>query len=258
MEAVQKRTPSVGLKKFLSSRRGAWTLAVASALLAGLVLLVFLNRYKESVNADVAPAPVLVADRLIPKGTSGSVVISEKLFRPAAVAEQDLKIGAVSDAVAMKGRVATREILPGQQITATDFADLADGIRSNIAQTQRAIQISINGAQGLAGNLRAGDRVDVLASPSAAPTAGQPAGRPEMGVMMRNVLVLASGTSDIIFQATDKQAAQLAFAATNGKLWLMLRPPVGAKDSKPFVITQESLLLRGTPVEVTTDGGGQP
>jgi Flp pilus assembly protein CpaB len=61
----------------------------------------------------------------------------------------------------------------------------------------------------------------------------------------------------IIFQATDRQAAQLAFATSNGKLYLLLRPPVGAKDSKSLTVTQESLL----PVEVTakiekTEDGG--
>lgn len=266
MEATQRKvTPTDGLKKFLATRRGAWTLAIASAALAGLVLMVFLNRYRDSVNEGVAPAPVLVADSLIPRGTDGDLVISGKLFKPGAIPEQDLKVGAVTDAVAMKGRVATRDILPGQQITTADFSEVGDGIRSKIAKTQRAIQVNIAGAEGLIGTLRAGDHVDVLSGNASGngPQAGAGlGGRPTVSMLMRDILVLAapppgSTGGSIIFQATDRQAAQLAFATTNGKLYLLLRPPVGAKDSKPLTVTQESLL----PVEVTatvkeTEDGG--
>jgi Flp pilus assembly protein CpaB len=265
MEATQRKvTPTDGLKKFLATRRGAWTLAIASAALAGLVLMVFLNRYRDSVNEGVAPAPVLVADRLIPRGTDGDLVISGRFFKPGAVPEQDLKVGAVTDAVAMKGRVATRDILPGQQITSTDFSELGDRIRSKIARTQRAIQVNVAGAEGLIGTVRPGDHVDVLTSNTGGvgPQAAAGTGRPTVSMLMRDILVLAAPPpgatgGSLIFQATDRQAAQLAFATTNGKLYLLLRPPVGAKDSKELTVTQESLL----PLEVTatvkqTEDGG--
>ena len=195
MEATQRKVaPTEGLKKFLATRRGAWTLAVASAALAGLVLMVFLNRYRDSVNEGVAPAPVLVADRLIPRGTDGDLVISGRFFKPGAVPEQDLKVGAVTDAVAMQGRVATRDILPGQQITSTDFSQLGDRIRSKIARTQRAIQVNVAGAEGLIGTVRPGDHVDVLTSNTGGVglQAAASAGRPTVSMLMRDILVLAA------------------------------------------------------------------
>ena len=264
MEAVQRRMPSEGLKKFLSSRRGAWTLAIASAALAGIVLLVFLNRYKESVNADVAPAPVLVADRLIPKGTAGDVVISGKLFRPAALAEQDLRPGAVSDAVAMQGRVATRDILPGQQITATDFTDF--GGRHPRQAGQDAAGDPDPGRRA-----RGPDRHHPRRRPGRHPRQQQ---RRESGCGRQRIRARLDGDADarrvvlaapaagattggLIFQVTDRQAAQLAFAASNGKIWLLLRPPVGAKDSKPLTVTPDTL-LDGKSVEVTADYEATP
>src|SRR5215208_6483681 len=83
--APKKRSAADGFKQFVSTRRGAYTIAAVAATLAGLVLLVFINQYKDDVNAGLAPAPVLVADRVIPRGTAGSEVITGKLFKPSAI-----------------------------------------------------------------------------------------------------------------------------------------------------------------------------
>src|SRR5688500_12125970 len=93
--AAKKRSGADSFKQFVSTRRGAYAVAAATAALAGLVLLVFIDQYKEDVNAGLAPAPVLIADRLIPRGTAASEVISNKLFRPGTVAEENIRPGAV-------------------------------------------------------------------------------------------------------------------------------------------------------------------
>ncbi len=61
----------------------------------------------------------------------------------------------------------------------------------------------------------------------------------------------------MILETTDQQGARLAFAADNAKLWFLLRPPVGATDSKPTSVSQDSLKqfeLTVTSKE-TEDGG---
>ena len=248
MEAVQTR-PSEALKKWLSTRRGTWTLAGVSAALAALILLVYLNQYKSDVNAAVAPAPVLVADRFIPQGTSGTEVATEKLFRPAAVAEQDRRAGAISDASAIAGKVAARPILPGQQITATDFSAVGDPIRSRIQGIERAVQIPMDKIRGLGGVVKVGDRIDILATFNAVNN-GNGVGTPALQPLMRNVRVMTVGAGSIILQLADRDAAKLAYAADNAKLWFLLRPPVGAKDSKATPVTRQSLSL-GQPIDVT-------
>src|SRR5215212_10208996 len=105
MEAVEKRPTSESLKQFLSTRKGAYTVAAVCAVLAGLILLVFVQNYKQNVDAGLAPAPVLTADRLIPAGTAGNEVISQKLFRPTAVAVTNRKAGAVTQAADLQGGV---------------------------------------------------------------------------------------------------------------------------------------------------------
>src|SRR3712207_5877317 len=96
--AVKKRSRTDSLKQFVSTRRGAYAVAAIAATLAGLVLVVFINRYKQDVNAGLAPAPVLVADRLIPRGTAGDEVVTQKLFKPSAVPEENVRPGAVTQA----------------------------------------------------------------------------------------------------------------------------------------------------------------
>ena len=72
----------------LTQSRG-WTIGigVAAAVLAAILLIVYLNRYRSSVNDTAAQTPVLVAKSLIPVGTSGTVVAEKKLYQVASYAQ---------------------------------------------------------------------------------------------------------------------------------------------------------------------------
>ena len=264
MEAVSKRPQSSQIRQFLSTRKGAYTVAAIAAALAALVLVVFISQYKESVKQGLVATPVLVADRVIPRGTAGSDVVLEKLFKPTAVAEQDLKPGALTDSEALVGAVAVRTILPGQQITGTDFTAKGDPIRSRISKNERAIQIPIDKVHGLLGTVRPSDRVDIMAAFNSSNSNGS--GTPTLTPLMRDVRIMAAPgyspgiQSSVILEVTDKQASQLAFAADNAKLWFTLRPPVGARDSDAVQVNEDSLLSGGRPYSGTiargTRGGG--
>src|SRR5918912_2060670 len=112
MELVQKLT---------STRAGTMTLAALAALLAGISILVYLNKYRHSVSAEGAPVTVLVAKRLIPKGTPGAAIAASGLFTTTTIRESQLRNGALSDPVSLHARAAAHDIYPGQQLTASDF-----------------------------------------------------------------------------------------------------------------------------------------
>lgn len=261
MEATHKRSsPFEGIRRFAGTRRGATTIAVGFTALAGILLLAFISQYKRNVQAGTLEQPALVADRLIPKGTAGSVIVNDGLFKPASLQRDALKGGALASATALQGKVATRDIYPGEQLTAGDFAAGADPLRGQLTGLQRAMDVPIDSAHGMIGELRAGDKVDVLAGFNAA-AANTGRGRPELRTIATDILVLkaqdapaktatSSSDSKLTVRMTADQAAQVAFAADNGKVWFILRPPAGAKDERPSAVTLDALLTGAPTIEV--------
>jgi Flp pilus assembly protein CpaB len=182
-------------------------------------------------------------------------VVSDGLSKVTSAQQDTLEAGALSSAAALDGKVATRDIYPGEQITAADFGADADPVRGKLSGTQRAIAVPLDAAHGLIGEVRAGDKVDVLAGfNSTSSTTGR--GRPQVRTLIQDVLVLktpdggkstaGNSTQDLTVRVTADQAAQLAFAADNGKVWFILRPPAGANVNRPSSVTLDSLLA-GTP-----------
>ena len=51
--------------KLISSKRGMMVVAAAAALLAGVLILIYLNGYRNSVKAEGAPVTVLIAQENI-------------------------------------------------------------------------------------------------------------------------------------------------------------------------------------------------
>jgi Flp pilus assembly protein CpaB len=259
MQATHKRSLLDGLRRIAGTRGGAITIAATAAVLAGIVLLAFTSRYKDRVQGGTVEHSVLVANRLIPKGTSGAVVVSDGLFKPSSVQGENVASGALASSAALGGKVATRDIYPGQQITAADFASNADPLRGQLSGVQRAIDVPIDDAHGLIGEVRAGDSVDVLAGfNTASSTTGR--GRPQLRTLIQDVRVLeapdadakATGhdMQDLTVRVTADQAAQLAFASDAGRVWFILRPPVGAKNPHPSAVTLEALLAGAPTIEV--------
>lgn len=239
----------------LSSRNGSVLAAVVTAALAGLIIMVFLSQYRDNVNKDGIPTPVLVADKLIEQGASGDTIGAGGLFKADEVPRDQLKAGAVTDAGTLRGKVAVADILPGQQLTAADFKPAGRGAVTKLGPDQRAIKIALDGAHGLIGTVGKGDHVDVLSGFLVDSATGRQ--RPILRTLMQNLLVLgapaavadgdAGGGSgqpkEVTLRVSYEQAPKLAFAADNGKVWLLLRPQNGRDAETQSLVTLESLLL---------------
>ena len=254
--ATTKQNPVDGLRRFLGTRRGSFTVAALAAALAAVALAAYLNNYKKDVRAGTLPTQVLIADRLIPKGTSGDVVATDRLFRPTTISEDAVEGQALTDASALTGKVATRDIFPGQQITSADFSGTADPLRGRLNGTQRALAIPVDAAHGLLGSVRTGDKVDVFGS-----FTGGSGGRGVLRTIAQGVLVLNAPTAEagnkqqsVILRLTESQSARLAYSADNGKIWIALRPPTGGESSKPITVTQGNLAGK----QVDSLPGGTP
>ena len=91
--------------KLLSTRGGTLIVSGIAAVLAAVILIGYLHRYRESVNSASQPVTVLVAKGLIEKGTPGAVVGTQDLFQTTTAPRDEVKEGAISDPASLRGRV---------------------------------------------------------------------------------------------------------------------------------------------------------
>jgi Flp pilus assembly protein CpaB len=223
----------------MSSRGWAIALGIGAIVLAAILLVVYLDRYRARVGGRNAPTPVLVAKQLIPAGTPGNLIASGPMYAPTTLPRKEVEIGAISDPQYLAGRAASAAIFPGQQFTATDFAtsDTAS-VDSQITGTQRALSISIDNVHGSLSEVQVGDSVDIYIA-----VAG------EVKLFRPNTKVLAIpsipgpvGGSNLILRMETKDAATFAYAADNTQLWFVLRPVVNAKPTKPSTANAATVL----------------
>jgi Flp pilus assembly protein CpaB len=242
------------LRAGLGSRTGITVMAVIAAVLAAVLVIAALNSASKSEGA-AAPVSAVVANQLIPKGSSGQVIAAQQLFRTRQIAHESLAVGAITDISQISGQVATRDIYPGQQLTAGDFQSAAGVLAADLSGVQRAIAVPIDGAHGMVGQVHSGDHVDVLAGLNGSGT-GSSSSSVLIKVLARNVIVLrapgdastageAAPADSITLRVDDSTAARLAFATDNGKIWIVLRPGAGAESSSTDVVTLQSVLNRG-------------
>lgn len=221
--------------KLFRTRQGTILLGLVAAVLAAIVLVVYLNQYRNSVNKGVVPLQVLEAKSLIPKGTSGDIVASTALYRTANVAKSQVNAGAIVDPSELAGKVALKDIDPGQQLTESDFGAGTNSVSQELASGQRAVVVPLDSPSSVGGQISAGDHVDVWALLNTT--------TPVAREILQNMYVLGvNSDGNVTVRATPTQAGELIFASNNAKIWLTLRPVRGSVTKKPAVITPNSLL----------------
>jgi Flp pilus assembly protein CpaB len=122
-------------------------------------------------------------------------------------------------------------------------------LQTQLTGTARAIAVPFDAPHGMSGQIAPGDRVDVYVYEGN----GGAGGSGFLKLLMQNALVLrtettGASTGTTVLRAEGRKAAEMAFAADTGKLWLVLRPASGAKPSKPGVVTIARLLLGSSSV----------
>ncbi len=250
MELTSKKLNVPRVRGLPSSRRGAVALAVGCALVAGFILLYALTQYKQSVSAANRNVSVLVSTGSIQKGTSADLIAAQRLYKPTPILAKDLSTGALTNAAALSGEVAVQNILPGQQLTAADFAPITSGVVGQLAPGQRALSVALDPEHGLVGELGPGDHVDVYGAFSGGGS-GASAGT-VVKLLIPNALVLKTPSSSsavgagqsgtIVLAVNNSQVGTLAFAAEDGKVWLALRPG-GASNPRQSLTTYNSVVF---------------
>ena len=223
----------------MSSRGWAMALGIGAVVLAAILLVVYLDRYRDRVSGENAPTPVLQANRLIPAGTPGSLVASQGMYTSTTLPHKEVIVGAIEDPAYLSGRAAVADIFPGSQLTAEAFAtsDTAS-VDSQITGVERAFAISIDGVHGVSSQVMPGDSVDVYISVGDVVKLF----RPNVKVLTTPTYPGPAGGGNLILRINTAEAATWLYAADNSQLIFVLRPVVGAKQTKPSQATASSLL----------------
>jgi Flp pilus assembly protein CpaB len=231
--------------------------AVGLALVAALLTTFYVANYKRHVRQSESTVRVYIAKHDIPQGTPGSEFQGTNLIATSDVTQRTVVPGAISSPAEISSLLSTQEIYAGEQITLRRFASRAEqGVRAQLHGTLRAVSLPGTGDQLLAGTLRDGDHVDVIANIKTGSCVTCFAVRE----VVRNVLVLRApdgvatkssvGGGDARLScsrsATASRSRSSIYTVGNAASWsLDLRPVANAVDSREDVETTDSLLHDG-------------
>lgn len=229
-------------------------LAVVAALLVGF----YVSSVRHHVTTSQQHVSVFVAARNIPEGTSGADVSGKGFLRREQVLRQSVVPGAISSPTQIQRLVAAQETYAGEQVSLSRFSTASiEGIRGVLRGPLRAVQVAGDPNQTLAGTLRVGDHVDVVANVK---IGNANSARQIDRIVLRNLRVLkapdpqalngglssAGGASSAVMLAvTDTQVQKLFFVVENDQWSLALRPVVKATDSPETIETQKTIVEDG-------------
>jgi Flp pilus assembly protein CpaB len=234
-------------------------IAIALAIVAALLTTFYVTNYKRNVQQGEDMVPVYVAAQNIDIGTSGSELTGRKLLKVEHVSRRSVVPGAISEPEQVEKSVAVEAIYAGEQVSTRRFrAAEEQGVLAQLKGNLRAIQIPGSEHQLLAGTVKNGDRVDVVANVEY--TSRTNRGLAATRVVLRDLLILSAPNTtrlqsklgsdpqspySVMLAVSDAQAQKLFFVMENGEWTLQLRPVTDPADSPESLETVDSVLGDG-------------
>jgi len=230
-------------------------LALAGAVICGLVGVMLVTRYLSSVQAYTKDlGNVVVAKVAIPLGEK---ITNEQLML-ASIPNGSAPEGAFRKVDEVVGRVAITPIGVRETVTTMKLAPegVGAGLSAVIPDGYRAMTVKVDDVVGVSGFIMPGSFVDVVAiivPPGQQTNEGQ---GPISKIVLQNIKVLASGpkidspenqreptsVKAVTLQVTPEQAERLVLAANEGKLQLVMRNYGDQDDTQTKGVTKNSLL----------------
>lgn len=224
----------------MDKRKLSIILAVVLALVAVAMVRNYISQQEKRFVKEERKAYVLVANTNINAG----MAIDESMVQFATVPEQYVQPKAIDSQSLVVGKRAIVDILPGQQILSTmltiSVRDTSLAMRT--PQGKRAITLTVPILSAVGGKIRPGDYVDMLGVfPYNANVDGKVVTEMVSVTLFQNILVLniegnapaqrgqpAPAPTDLVvtLALTPREIALLSYALDQGKLMLVLRPPL--------------------------------
>jgi pilus assembly protein CpaB len=230
-------------------------IAVVLAAFAALLTMMYVTSYEKRVQNGEEDVSVLIATSDIPAGISGAAAMARVEERM--VAQRNVAPGAVSEKNQLEEFVVSQPIYAGEQVSRQRFSSSTEiGVRSSLTGNMRAVALAGDGVQLLADTLRAGDRVDLVASLKISEDKDASATR----IVLRDIEVLkpagstgnkrldnAAGRNQlsVLLAVSDTQVQKLFHVQRHGEWTLQLRPVVDAVDSPESMETNLTILRDG-------------
>ncbi len=212
------------------------------AIICGLVASLLSYRYLQDIKSRYAPddlVPVVIANVNIVKDT----VIKAEQLKTENLPGQYVHPHAIHEVKDAAGKIATANIAAGEDVLDSKLvssADKASRMAYMIPGSKRAVSIPVNEISGVAGFIKVGDRIDIMATMDLSATAEATDKPIAYSVLtLQNIEVLAvgenpesldkksSGGSKTLTLAVSLQEAQpLVLASERGNLRILLRSPV--------------------------------
>ena len=245
-------------ERLTTSRGGAVLLGIVAAVIAAILLIVYITNYRSSVKSDNAPLTVLVAKRLIPAGTTGAQIGRKQLYVLSSKPKDQIQTGALTDPGALSGQTAAADIFPGQQLTSANFTagaapgdvSATGGLSSQLKANQRAVVIQIDVLNGNLSNLQPGDRVDIyqeIAGSSGTIIKLFRANVPVLQVNSGGDASTGTVTGQIVLSVPARDSADVLFASKHTTLSFALRPAKGSTPTPPETASKQTMLTYSRP-----------
>ncbi len=225
--------------------------SVILGVLAAIMGARYLNSARTEIEAESKPVEVLVTKEDVPRGMTIEEMITRRLVAKEQVPQKYVASGAISSVRTVENQVLAVSLTKGEQLTQNRFQFPSEaGLAFSIPKEFLAVSIKIDEVKGVAGLLKSGDHVAVVATFSPGAN-GQDISRillPKARVLAvgrtvgtddnenqangkRSVMTGGSpgGTSQstastVTLALSPKDVEKLVFAEEKGKVWLALLP----------------------------------
>jgi Flp pilus assembly protein CpaB len=194
------------------------------------------------------------------------------MLKKKTVTKSGVAPGAISSPKEIKSKIASQRIYAGEQVTVNRFASVAQsGIQGSLKGTLRAYQIAGTANQVLAGILKTGDHVDIVANfhyKFASQNQSSSVTYAATKIVLRNIKVLRAPATPgsasklgggfdtkyrVVLAVTDNHSQKLLFATHNTDegssgepgWWFELRPNLNPSDSPGSIETLTTMLRDG-------------
>ena len=216
--------------------------AVVALLLAvsgGLVLVAYVKNADRRAMGSMEVARVLIVEEHIKSGSAAEDL--NQLVSIHTVPARSVVDGALTSLSDVRGQVTTSDLVRGEQVLPSRFADPASLLppgQVNVPPGMQEVSIALDSQRALGGNLAPGDTVGIIISTDETPekpaltqtilhkilvsrvTGGIVASGPDSGKEDESPVT----TVVVTFAVSASDAEKVVYAANYGKPWLSLEP----------------------------------